>query len=38
MQEAAVRDEYRVRITRWYEGLSASRQGEIQALKSLLNP
>ena len=38
MKEAAIRDEYRTRITSWYEGLSASRQGEIQALRSLLTP
>ncbi len=38
MQEAAIRDEYRKRMTRWYEGLSASRQSELQALRSLLTP
>jgi glycosyltransferase involved in cell wall biosynthesis len=36
MQEASLRDEYRTRIARWYEGLSSSRRSELQDLRSLL--
>ncbi len=36
MLDPAVRDEYRARIVRWYDGLSAKGQTELGALRSLL--
>ncbi len=33
-----VRDEYRRRTVRWYDRLAASRQSEVQSLRSLLTP
>jgi len=35
-KDPAVRDEYRTRIIRWYEALSASRPAEIATLRALL--
>ncbi|MGA2198701.1 MAG: glycosyltransferase [Nitrososphaerales archaeon] len=36
--DAGVRDEYRRRSMRWYDQLSASRESELQSLRSLLAP